>query len=81
MTGGKSHRQTLIDTLSGLSAGGSDSTPTATIFAETYAYLLGSTTIQMTFQALIIIIKKICVVWGLLHLVQFRVLLVVIKDI
>lgn len=44
VTGGKSHRQTLIDTLSGLSAGGSDSTPTATIFAETYAYLLGSTT-------------------------------------
>lgn len=44
VTGGKSHRQTLIDTLNGLSAGSGDSTPTATILAETYAYLLGSTT-------------------------------------
>ena len=43
-TSGKTHRQTLIDTLNGLTAGSSDSTPTPTIFAETYAYLLGSTT-------------------------------------
>lgn len=44
VTSGKSHRQILIDTLNGLSPGSGDSTPTATIFAETYAYLLGSNT-------------------------------------
>lgn len=44
VTSGKTHRQTLIETLNELYAGVSDSTPTPTIFAETYAYLLGSTT-------------------------------------
>lgn len=40
-TNGKTHRQYLIDQIKSVSSG---STPTVTIFAETYAYLLGSRT-------------------------------------
>lgn len=43
-TNGKTHRQLLIETIQGMSYGSADSTPTAALIAETYAYLLGSRT-------------------------------------